>query len=117
MINAHYRALINIQITTNCSVSSLRTLCDEKGKQLLCFEALAQDITSSVHVSIILSKLPREVVLHWEMKKPDHEEWTVQTLREQLSHYVIACETVDTLAFTNELELAESNISSKKCVI
>ena len=108
---------MNIQIPTNCSVSSLRTSCDEKGKHFRSFEALAQDITLSVYVSIILSKLPREDVLYLEMKKPDHEKWTVQTLREQLSHYVIDCETVDTLAFTNEFELAESNISSKLCVI
>ena len=48
------------------------------------------------------------------MNKPHHERWTVQILREQLSHYVIACETADTQAFTSELELTESSMSSKK---
>ena len=113
VINAHYRALMDIHMPTNCSVSSLRTLCDEMEKHFRSLEALAQDITSPVFVSIILSKLPREVVLHLEMNKPHHERWTVQILREQLSHYVIACETADTQAFTSELELAESSMSSE----
>ena len=46
MINEHYRALMDIHMPTNCSVSSLRTLCDEMEKHFRSLEALAQDITS-----------------------------------------------------------------------
>ena len=53
MINAHYRALTDIHMPTNCSVSSLRILCGEMEKHFRSVEALAQDITWPVFVSTI----------------------------------------------------------------
>ena len=58
-------------------------------------EALGQDVSSPVFVSMILSKLPKEVLIQLEIGKPHHDKWTVHVLRDELCHYITAREAAE----------------------
>ena len=57
-------------------------------KHLRSLEALGEDANSKMLVSLILPKLPKDVLIHLTDQKPDGQEWTVELLREKLHRYI-----------------------------
>ena len=95
IINAHYMALMNIKTPTSHSIMSLHYMYDELERHFRSLEALGQDVSSPVFVSMILSKLPKEVLIQLEIGKPHHDKWTVHVLRDELCHYITAREAAE----------------------
>ena len=68
VINCHYTELINVPPANNTS-KGLRMLYDEAEKHLRSLEALKQNINQEVFISIITSKIPKEVLVQLEIQK------------------------------------------------
>ncbi|XP_070546913.1 uncharacterized protein [Ptychodera flava] len=64
-------------------------------KHLRSLEAIEEDVNQDIFVSIITSKLPKEVLFQLELQKGSREKWTVCKLRELLERYVMAAEATD----------------------
>ena len=91
MVDLHYNALINLQNSDN-TTKGLRCFLDKIAKHLRCLQVLKQEIDQAVFVSIIKSKLPKEVLLPLEIQLGTAKEWTTSDLTESLSAYVSARE-------------------------
>ena len=89
VIDLHYNALINLQNSDN-TTKGLRCFLDKIAKHLRCLQVLKQEIDQAVFVSIIKSKLPKEVLLPLEIQLGTAKEWTTSDLTESLSAYVSA---------------------------
>ena len=94
VINSHYVELINLKSAPN-TPRGLRSLYDQIEKHLRRLQALEQDISQDVFISMITSKLPKEVSIQLEIQKGATNKWTVKELRELLKHYVAARERAE----------------------
>ena len=68
VINSHYVELINLRSVPN-TPRGLPSLSDQIEKHLMSLQALEQDINQDVFVSMITSKLPKEVLIQLEIQK------------------------------------------------
>ena len=68
VVNSHYTQLINMKPAVN-SAKRLRTLHDQFERHFRSLEALKQDTNQEVFVSIIKSKLPKEVLLQLQLQR------------------------------------------------
>ena len=91
VIYSHYVELINLRPAPN-SPRGLRSLNDHIEKHLRSLQALEQYINQDVFISMITSKLPKEVLIHLEIQKGTCNKWTVKVLRELFKNYVAARE-------------------------
>ena len=87
IINAHYSSLMDLP-TSSSQTASLRSSYDVIGKHLRSLEALGEDVNSKLLVSLILTELPKDVLIYLTDQKPDGQEWTVKLLREKLHRYI-----------------------------
>ncbi|CAG2200101.1 unnamed protein product [Mytilus edulis] len=55
----------------------LRRLYDDLERHLRSLDAMHQDVTQDVFISLITSKLPKEVLIQLEIQKGNNERWTV----------------------------------------
>ena len=94
VINCHYTGLINVPPAVKTS-KGLRILYDEAEKHLRSLEALKQDINQKVFISIITSKIPKNVLVQLEIQKGAKNEWTVSKLRELFNDYISAREKAE----------------------
>ena len=94
VINCHYTELINVPPANNTS-KGLRMLYDEAEKHLRSLEALKQNINQEVFISIITSKIPKEVLVQLEIQKGAKVMWTVSKLRELFNDYISAREKAE----------------------
>ena len=92
-INAHYTALRDLQPASN-QTTSLRTLIDQLDIHMRSLEALGENITQAIFISIITNKLPRHTLAQLELKKGS-SDWTVTSLCTHLREYVVAHEAAD----------------------
>ena len=88
VVNCHYRELINITPGINSS-KGLRLLYDQVEKHLRSLESLHQDVNQEVFISIITSKVPKDVLVQLEIQKGAKNKWTVGKLRDLLNDYVV----------------------------
>ena len=79
VISGHYTKLMDLPSSTN-QTPALRSTFDELEKHLRCLSALREDTNHRHFVSLIMSKLPREVVTTLEEMKGPTEVWSVQLL-------------------------------------
>ena len=63
VVNKHYSDLINLQSASN-QTTHLRRLYDDLERHLRSFHAMHQDVTQDVFISMITSKLPKEVLFN-----------------------------------------------------
>ena len=87
IINAHYTSLMDLPAST-CHTSALRTSYDTIEKHLRSLQALGEDVNTKMLVSLIMSKLPKDVITHLTDHKVDDQEWPVQLLRDKLHRYI-----------------------------
>jgi len=94
IINIHYTSLMDLPASSSQTLA-LRKNYDVIEKHLRSLEALGEDIESKMLVSLIMAKLPKEVLIHLTEQKNDDDECTVQLLRDQLHRYISNRENVD----------------------
>ena len=87
IISIHYTSLMDLPASSR-QTSALCENYDLIEKHLRSLEALGEHIESKMLVSLIMSKLPKDVVIHLTDQKNDGDKWTVQLLRDQLHRYI-----------------------------
>ena len=103
IIHHHYTDLINLTPATNSS-KGLRFVYDKIESNLRSLEALQQDINHDIFISIISSKIPKDIYLQMELQKGAKNKWSVKKLRELLNNYICATERAEELACSEEAE-------------
>ncbi|CAG2196346.1 unnamed protein product [Mytilus edulis] len=73
----------------------LRRLYDDLERHLRSLDAMHQDVTQDVFISMITSKLPKEVLIQLEIQKGNNERWTVGKLRQFFNTYITAREAAE----------------------
>ena len=99
VINAHYTEMINLFSASN-NTRSLRALYDQIEKNLRSLEALKQDINQNVFISMVTSKIPKDVLIQLKLQKGSKCEWSVSKLRELFNEYISARERAEQQATT-----------------
>ncbi|XP_045185376.2 uncharacterized protein LOC123543363 [Mercenaria mercenaria] len=94
VVNLHYNTLINLAAPSN-KTESLRLFLDSVEKHLRSLDVLKQDVNQDVFISMIKSKLPKDVLLQLELRRQTGSEWTVRQLRDCLCAYIVARERTD----------------------
>ena len=94
VLHFHFTQLINLAPARNTS-KGLRLVFDKVESHLRSLEALQQDINHDVFVSIISSKIPKDVFLQLELQKGVKNKWSVSLLRELFNNYICAAERAD----------------------
>ncbi|XP_078343990.1 uncharacterized protein LOC144629631 [Oculina patagonica] len=87
IINAHYTSLMELPASSS-HTSALRTSYDTIEKHLRLLQALGEEVNTKMLVSLIMSKLPKDVITHLTDHKTDDHEWSVQLLRDKLHRYI-----------------------------
>lgn len=91
IVDLHYSKLINIPPPKN-KKSDLRHFLDTVERHLRSLEVLKKKIEQDVFISMIKSKLPKDVLLQLELRKDPDIEWKVDSLRKCLCTYIVARE-------------------------
>ncbi|XP_070550259.1 uncharacterized protein [Ptychodera flava] len=94
VINTHYNKIMNLTAAAN-ETNSLRCLYDTIEKHLQSLAVMGQDVNQDIFVSLITSKLPKEVLFQLEIQKGREDKWTVQKLRQLLGSYIGALESAE----------------------
>ena len=132
VIHHHYTDLMNLTPATNSS-KGLHFVNDKIESNLRSLEALQQDINRDIFISIISSKIPKDVYLQMELQKGAKNKWSVRKLRELLNSYICATERAEELSYSKEaghekgssrtniiertLQTPQQNIKRKLCII
>ncbi|CAC5424646.1 unnamed protein product [Mytilus coruscus] len=74
---------------------NLQQLYDDLERHLRSLDAMHQDVTQDVFISMITSKLPKEVLIQLEIQKGNNERWTVGKLRQFFNTYITAREAAE----------------------
>ncbi|MEW8545649.1 MAG: DUF1759 domain-containing protein, partial [Candidatus Thiodiazotropha sp.] len=106
VVSSHYAELINLKSASN-NPKGLRNLYNQIEKHLRSLKALEQDTDQDIFISMITSKLPKDVLIHLEVQKGARTRWTVKHLRELLNDYVAARERAEQHANTAKVENTE----------
>ncbi|XP_077989885.1 uncharacterized protein LOC144444346 [Glandiceps talaboti] len=94
VINTHYTSLMDLSPSPN-QLTRLRSLHDALERHLRSLEALGQNVNQEIFISMITSKLPKEVLLQLEMQKGADSRWTVMKLRKLFELYITARESAE----------------------
>ena len=73
-------------------MTDLTTLYEHIEKHLRSLDALEENIDQNIFISMITSKIPKEVLMQLELQKGARNKWNVRDLREIFSNYVVARE-------------------------
>ena len=103
VLHNHYIELININPATSTS-KGLRFMHDQMEKHFRSLEALHQDMTHDIFIPIIISKIPKDVLLQVEIQKGRKNKWSVSMLREQLNKNVCATERAEQQHYSTKAE-------------
>ena len=87
VINSHYAELMNLSSASN-NTRSLRSLYDQIEKNLRRLDPLKQDINQNIFISIVTSKIPRDILIQLEIQKGSKVKWSVHKLRGLLNEYI-----------------------------
>lgn len=94
VVDLHYSKLINIPPPKN-RTDGLRHFLDTVEKHLMSLEVLEQNIKQDLFISMIKSKLPKDVFFQMELRKDPDTEWTVESLRKCFRSYIVTCERAE----------------------
>ena len=94
VLHNHNIELININPATSTS-KGLRFMHDQMEKHFRSLEVSHQDMTHDIFIPIIISKVPKDILLQLEIQKRRRKIWSVSMLREQLNNYVYATERAE----------------------
>ena len=91
VVTSHYIELINLKPAPN-NPKGLRKMYNDVEKHLRSLQALEQDTYQDLFISIITSKLPKDIVIQLEIQKGARTPWTV---RERFNDYSVARERAE----------------------
>ena len=77
-MNSHYTRLINMKPAMSTTVSTtkgLGALCDNFERHFRSLEMMQKDTNQDVFVSMMISKIPKDVLLHLHIQKGPKENW------------------------------------------
>lgn len=94
IIDLHYKKLVNIPAARN-NTESLRFFMDSVERHLRSLQVLKENVDQHVFVSMILSKLPSDVLLQLEIMKGADNKWTIRKLRDLLRQYIVSKEKAE----------------------
>ena len=100
VISGHYTKLMDLPSSIN-QTTALRSTFDELEKHLMFLTALGEDTNHRHFVSLIMSKLPREVIIKLEEMKKLAELWSVQLLSKNLQAHLTARENSERQRWTH----------------
>ena len=86
----------------------LRKMYNDVEKHLRSLQALEQDSDQDLFISMITSKLPKDVVIQLEIQKGARTPWTVRELRERFNDYIVARERAELHVSATKSESAEN---------
>ena len=90
VVTSHYTELINLKLAPN-NPKGLRKMYNYEERHLRSLQALEQDTDQDLFISMITSKLPKDVI-QLEIQKGARTPWTVGELRERFNDYIVARE-------------------------
>jgi hypothetical protein len=93
IIHLQYCKMIDIEKPTN--QANIRVFYDEMEQYFISQEALGENMTHQVFVSIILKKLPSWVLIRLE-ELNEGKDWNVPTLRDQFKKFINSRENCET---------------------
>ena len=105
VVTSHYTELINLKQAPN-NPKGLRNMYNEVEKHLRSLQALEQDTDQDLFISMITSKLPKDVLIQLEVQKGARTPWTV---RERFNDYIVARERAELHAGTANSEHARNH--------
>lgn len=108
VVDIHYFALINFPQVTN-RTTDLRMIYDKIEQNLRSLEALQQNIDQDVFISMITTKLPKEVLVQLEIQK-DGVKWSVRKLRHLFKGCVLAREAAESQAKDRNSEIKSPTV-------
>ena len=94
IVSAHYTSLMDLPASSS-HTSALPTSHDMIEKHLRSLQALGEDDNTKMLVSLIMKKLPKDVITHLTDQKEDDQEWTVKLLRDKLHRHIINRENAE----------------------
>ena len=100
ILNFHFTELMNLAPATNTS-KGLRFVYDKIENHLRSLDTLQQDVNHDIFISIISSKVPKDVFLHLELQKGARNKWSVSMLRELFNNYICAAESAEELSYSS----------------
>ena len=106
VVNSHYTELINLPSASN-TTRSLRFLYDQIEKNLRSLDALKQDINQDIFVSLVIAKVPRDVLIQLEIQKGSKMKWTVCKFRDLLNEHISARERAENQVMTENRSAAQ----------
>ena len=80
---SHYTSLIDLP-TSSGHTSGLRSCYDVVVKHLRSLQTVGEDVNTKMLVSLIMTKLPKDVITHLTDQKEDEQEWILKLLRDKL---------------------------------
>lgn len=80
----------------------LKVSYDSIEKHLRSLQALGEDVDTKMLVSLIMTKLPKDVITHLTDQKEDDQEWTVKLLRDKLHRYITNRENAERQCATKD---------------
>ena len=105
VVISHYTEMINLKHAKN-NPKGLRNLYNQIEKHLRSLKALDQDTDQDLFISMITSKLPKDVLVQLEVQKGARNPWTVKELRERFNDYIAARERAEQHASMTKCESA-----------
>ena len=105
VVTSHYTEMINLKQAPN-NPKGLQNLYNQVEQHLRSLKALDQDTDQDLFISMITSKLPKDVLIQLEVQKGAKTPWTVKELRERFNDYIAARERADQHVSTTKSESA-----------
>ena len=101
--HTHFRELINLLPASN-NPKDLRAVYDKLEIHLRSLESQQKDTNHDILISIISSKIPKDVLLQLALQKGMNEKWTANTLRKSFKNYICATEWAEQMSCSEMLE-------------
>ena len=95
--HTHFRELINLLPASN-NPKDLRAVYDKLEIHLRSLESQQQDTNHAIFISIISSKIPKDVLQQLALQKGMNEKWTANTLRKSFKNYICATEWAEQMS-------------------
>ena len=112
VVTSHYTELIYLKPAPN-NPNGLRSMLmyNDVETHLRSLQALEQDTDQDLFISMITSKLPKDVVIQLETQKRARTLWTIRELRERFNDFIVARERAELHVSATKSEGAENNAS------
>ena len=108
IVTSHYTELINLKPVPN-NPKRLRKMYNDVEKHLSSLQALEHYTDQDLFISMITSKLPKDVVIQLEIQQGARTRWTVREPRERFNDYIVARERAELHASATKFESAENH--------